>query len=255
MNENSEKIEKLYCLARDRFKEEDLNPAIESLKALLVLDFKHLDAHFMLALIYAKDQSFELSNEHFRFCLTEKYDKEELHKLIAQNHIQLQLYQDAIFELQKHLHLYKDDDDAYSLLGDIYMRQKKYNFAIKVYLEAIDITPKHAIHYYKLAKAYKENEQYKEAILETKKATALELDYHEAYFLEGTLHEYFHDYKIACECYQKAIDIDEHIALYHNNLALSLSLSGHPSQAKVAQAEAIKLEPNNQQFIRNLSNI
>jgi len=253
MNANKEKIEKLYCLAQDRFHQRDLPHAIDSLKALLVLDFKHLDAHFLLALIYAQDQSYELSNQHFRTCIEEGYKTSELYKLIALNSKQLALYKNALHELQKHLHYNPEDDDAYALMGDVYVLQKEYPYAKKVYQQAIKMDPKKPLYYYKIAHIYEAENDLKQAILEAQKALVLDANYHEVIFYIATLYAKMEAFEKAIEHYEKAISINKNIALYHHNLAISLENIQEKSKALEAHNHALTLEPQNSHYQKSLN--
>lgn len=253
MNENTEKIEKLYCLARDRFHEHDLPHAIDSLKALLALDFKHLDAHFLLALIYAQDQSYELSSQHLRACMADDYKKNELYKLIAFNSRQLALYKNALHELQKHLHYNPEDDDAYAQMGDIYLLQKEYQYAKKVYLQAIKMDPKKALYYFRIAHVYEGEDNLKQAILEAQKALALDASYHEVMFYMATLYAKMGDFKKAIDHYEKAININEDIALYHHNLAIALENICEGGKALESHNRALLLEPKNAHYQKSLN--
>lgn len=255
MNEKQEKIEKLYCLAKDRYHEQDLNQAIVSLKSLLQLDFKHLDAHFFLAQIYQKDQSFELSNQHFRNCLENGYEKLDIHKLLAFNNMQMGLYQEAIYELQKQLHLNKDDADAYAQLADVYLKQQQYHYAKKVLLQAISLDPKTASYYLKLSQILKIGNDLSDALIEVQKAIAIENDYHEAHFEAGTIYSQLGKDEQAVTHYQKAISINNIIPMYYNNLAVSLVNLNRPDEAQLEQKIALALDPQNRHFQNNLSKI
>ena len=253
MNAHEDKIEKLYCLAQDRFHQQDLSEAIDSLKALLALNFRHLDAHFLLALIYQQDQSYELSNQHFRICLKEDYKSNEIYKLIAFNSKQLALYKNALHELQKHLHINPNDDDAYALMGDIYRLQGEDNFAAKVYLEAIALNPKNPSYYLKLSHVFQMQNKASEAILEVQKAIALDHNYHEAHFFLATLYAQQEKFQEAVNAYQKAISIHNTIALYHHNLALALQELHAFKEASQAQKNALALEPLNPHYQKSLT--
>lgn len=255
MNEKQQKIEKLYCLAQDRFHEHNLAQAIDSLKALLVLDFKHLDAHFLLALIYTQDQSYELSSQHLRTCLKENYKANELYKLIAFNSKKLAMYKNALYELQKHLHYNPEDDDAYALMGEIYLFQKEYPFAKKVYLQAISMNPKKPLYYYQIAHVYEAEKNLKQSILEAQKALVLDPNYHEALFYIATLYAKMELFKKSIEHYQKAIIINENIALYHHNLAIALENIQEKSQAIASHKQALALEPKNSHYQKSLNKI
>lgn len=252
MTDDTEKIEKLFCLAQNRFHELDLAQAISSLKALLQLDFSHLEAHFLLGIIYQKDQSYELSNKHFHHCLNEKLPQKQLYKLLASNLNYLALYKDAIYQSQKYLHLYPDDDDAYALLGDIYMNQQEYHFAIKVYEDAIKLSPQHAQYYYKLSQACLLASLEHDALLNVKKALVLDTKYHEAYALQAKLYDLLHDYEHALNSYQEAIKIAPHIAVYHHDLSNIYFLTGERKLGNSALLEAIILEPHNKKYSKNL---
>ncbi len=255
MQDINEKIEKLYCLARDRFHEHDLADAITSLKALLQLDFTHLDAHFLLAQIYQKDQAYELSNQHLHNCIKAGYQGVKLLKVLAFNNMQLGLLKEAIYELQKHLRVHQDDADAYALLGDIYTKQQQYHYAKKVYLQALQLKPKEASYYLKLAHIYHTLGETSQALLEAQKALTIDPKYHQAHFLVATLYVQMGKDEAAVQSYKEAIAINNIIPIYYNNLAVTLEKLNRHEEALLEQKTALALDPDNRQFQNNLKKL
>lgn len=255
MQDINEKIEKLFCLARDRYHEQDLRPAIESLKSLLQLDFNHLDAHFLLAQIYQKDQSYELSNQHLHHCIKNGYQKVDLLKILAFNNMQLGLLKEAIYELQKHLKSHKDDADGYALLGDIYIKQQQYHYAKKVYQQAIELDPKTALYYFKLAQICHALKESSQALLEAQKALAIDPSFHQAHFLVATLYAHMDKDEQAVTSYKKAIALNNIIPIYYNNLAVSLQKLDRHDEALLEQKTALALDPDNKHFQKNLKKL
>lgn len=88
----------------------------------------------------------------------------------------------ASFFLQKSIIMKPEFDKAHYNLANIYLKEKKYNSAIKEYKEAIKYKKDFAYYYYNLGCAYLGLKNYKEAKNAFKKAISLKNDVPDFYY-------------------------------------------------------------------------
>lgn len=108
----------------------------------------------------------------------------------------------ASFFLQKSIILNPQFDKARYNLANIYLKEKRYNSAIKEYQAAIKIKKDFPYYYYNLGCAYLGQKEYKEAANAFKKAIKLKADVAEFYYNLAYAYKKLNNEKE----YQKAID-------------------------------------------------
>ena len=217
-------------------------------------NFKELDAHFFLALAYEKDEQYELAIEHLNIAQKGAYKDETILKHLAFNFYQLGNYKQSIYYLQKSLHLYRQDHEAYAMLAQNYKQQKAFSYAKKVLLEAIAIAPKVVAYYIELAKVCVHLEAYEESVRMLLKALALEAS-PVTYRLLGGVYEQMRTYDKALDAYEKAIKLNPKDALALNNKAIILYEKGQKSEAQALMQKVCALEPENRSFEKNYKRI
>ena len=246
--------EQLFHLARERFDTQNYQGAIEAFKKLLQEDFKELDAHFFLALAYEKDQQHELAIEHLTIAQKGTYKDETILKHLAFNFYQLGNYKQAIYYLQKSLHVNQDDHEAYAMLAQNYKQQKAFSYAKKVLLEAIAIAPKVVFYYIELAKVFIHLQAYDDAVRMLLKALALEQSA-ATYRLLGGVYEQMTLYDKALDAYDKALKYEPNDALALNNKAVIYFEQGKIQSAQSLMTRVRQLAPNNINFEKNYRRI
>ncbi|MBQ8887816.1 MAG: tetratricopeptide repeat protein [Candidatus Gastranaerophilales bacterium] len=108
----------------------------------------------------------------------------------------------ASFFLQKAIILNPEFDKAHYNLANIYLKEKKYNSAIKEYKLAIKYKKDFPYYYYNLGCAYLGQKEYKEAVSAFKKAIKLKSDVADFYYNLAYAYKNLNNEKE----YQKAID-------------------------------------------------
>ena len=108
----------------------------------------------------------------------------------------------ASFFLQKAIILNPEFDKARYNLANIYLKEKKYNSAIKEYKQAIKIKKDFPYYYYNLGCAYLGQKEYKEAVNSFKKAIKLKPDIADFHYNLAYAYKNLNNEKE----YQKAID-------------------------------------------------
>ena len=99
----------------------------------------------------------------------------ELLKLRAELLSKLNRNDEAIEDLSLAVEIFDEDEDAYRMRGDQYLKQKKYKQAIKDYTTAIEISPRFArASYQARANAYKQMGDLDKAASDQKKADELD---------------------------------------------------------------------------------
>ena len=247
----NQKVETYYRLAIERFHSALFDESIEAFKSLLKLDFNHMDAHYYIALAYQQIQNYELSNTHLKMCQDLGLGTQNITKHLAFNYIQMALYKDAIFILQKYLHDNAEDHEAYAQLGDIYLAQQELHFAIQMYQKASKIAPKKVDYYIQLAKLLKQDKPF-EGITQAQKALALEDQNIEALRTLASLFAQTDQHEKATIYYREALAYNLDDPMIHNNLALSYHALKNLEKAKTHLYIAIELSPENKNFQKNL---
>ena len=110
--------------------------------------------------------------------------------------------ENAIFFYKKSLNMNPEFDKAHYNLGNIYLKQKKYNSAINEYKYAIKYKKDYAYYYYNLGCAYFEQKEYDGAKVAYKKAISLKNDEPVFYYNLALVYKKLNNSKQA----QKALD-------------------------------------------------
>jgi len=100
----------------------------------------------------------------------------------------------------------KDSSNAYYLRGNKYLLRNKVDKAIDNYLKAIQINPKRAKYFYKLAKAYERKQSIKDAILNYEKTITIDPTYYWAYAGLGNICLAMGDSTQATQYYEMCIN-------------------------------------------------
>ena len=94
--------------------------------------------------------------------------------------------------------------DVYTKAG-VFFEQNKFEEAIGLYTEAINIDPSYASAYFNRALSYAILNRYSEAMADAQKVLSLEPESFDAPYVMGIIYEYQHDYETAASWYEKAL--------------------------------------------------
>jgi len=95
---------------------------------------------------------------------------------------------------------------AYNHLGNAYLKDKKYDEAMRAYRKALELEPKFAEAHYNLGNIYAQRKEYDAAIEHYNKATDYRKDFREAYYKLGEVYVKQEKYGAAIEAYKKIIN-------------------------------------------------
>ena len=94
--------------------------------------------------------------------------------------------------------------EAYTKAG-VFFEQNKFEEAIGLYTDAINIDPSYASAYFNRALSYAILNRYSEAMADAQKVLSLEPESFDAPYVMGIIYEYQHDYETATSWYEKAL--------------------------------------------------
>ncbi len=187
---------------------------------------------------------------------------EELIKLEPQNiinyfnlgniYIKLKNYNLALKNFQITVDLDKNFLQGYNNLGNIYKELKNTKEAIKFFKQAIKINPNYINAIYNLANIYSEIAMYEEASNYYKKILKINPNYIPALNNFGILLKNINMSNEALKCFEKIIDIDKNYLRAYNNIGNILIETGEVNKAIHNYKKVLKLDPNNFISYKNL---
>ncbi len=214
---NPKNPEKIYELAKEMLRKDELKLAIEIYQALAESAPKSARPLCGLAKIAVKqgklDQVFEF-----------------LTKAEASN--------------PQYVHIY-------SLRGNAFGLKKDYEHAIEAYRKAIELSPLNPLRYKDSGEILLAVQKYKEASELLEIAVKNNVEFADLYNLLSQACYYQKDYKAAAKYVRKAVEKEPDNTIYLNQLALSLKEIGEIEEAKKAYNRVIKLDPENKQALFN----
>ena len=126
-------------------------------------------------------------------------------------------YEDAIKLCNEAIELNPNNYLAYLRRGNFYYRQKQYERAIQDFDKAIQLNPNYSIAYNNRGLSYSDLKKYEIAIQDYNKAIQINSNYALAYYNRGTSYVYLKKYDLAIKDYSKAIQINPKYAEAYNN--------------------------------------
>ncbi|MBC2705564.1 tetratricopeptide repeat protein [Desulfobacula sp.] len=101
-----------------------------------------------------------------------------------------------------------NDDTAYYMRAETYLRKAQYDKAISDYTKAIQINPEYAMAYYYRGLSYVRKGQYEKAIIDFTRATEIEPKYDNPFYNRGLAYKNQGQYDKAFHDFSKAIEIN-----------------------------------------------
>lgn len=105
--------------------------------------------------------------------------------------------------------------------GNFHMKHSEFCEAVKEYSKAIELNPNNAVYFCNRAAAYSKLDQHSAAIVDCKKAIALDETYGKAYGRLGIAFSNLNKYDEARLAYENALKYDPGNAMYETNLKLA----------------------------------
>lgn len=135
--------------------------------------------------------------------------------------------------------------------GSVFLNQKNYKEAIRLYTESIQLNPKYAVVYNDRGYSYHELKQYNLAIEDFNKAIELDPQYSYPYNNRGRSYARLNNYEQAISDYNKAIQINPNSGNAYNNRGYLYDDLKEYDKAIKDYDMAIKINPNDAMYYNN----
>jgi Flp pilus assembly protein TadD len=161
-------------------------------------------------------------------------------------------YDEAIREFITAVSLKPDDADAHYNLGIAYLKQNRYDEAIKEFTTAVSLRPDFAEAHYNLGTAYGKQNRYDEAIKEFIITVTLRPDFAEAYDGLGTAYLDQNRYDEAVNEFVTAVKLKPDDADAHYNLGIAYGRQNRLDEAVKEFIAVLKRKPDDAEAHTNL---
>ena len=237
----------------------ELEKAVSELKNIIRLEPENLEAHFVLALIYAAQKRHNDAVREYELILKKVQGLEpentEIRRSLAQLYFEERRLDEAVQQFQKILAVSPGDSASHFYLGVIYEEKGQHSLAIDELKKAIAINPKDANALNSLGYIYalrQENLDDAEALV--KQALGLDPDngaYLDSlgwvYFKKGRLDEALTQLEKAAKLYSDPV--------IHDHLAEAYLQKGLTDQARQEWQKALSLDPKQNQIKEKLESL
>ena len=159
---------------------------------------------------------------------------------------QIGYWKDGISLWQRAVTVTEKNYEAHNWLGCSLSMQKRYDEAIREFLEAARLNPGFAEPFNSLGHITSSLGRVAEAVIYYQRALAVRPDYVAVHNSFGELLREEGRLDEAIDHFRKAVESEPNIAISQNNLGYALSLKGRPDEALPHFQKAVDLEPDNE---------
>jgi tetratricopeptide (TPR) repeat protein len=186
------------------------------------------------------------ANEYnlFHSAVTVSPNSAKTHYKLGIAYAEVGMYDEAIQEYRRALHIYPYYVMVFNSLGVIYFNREMYDEAIREYQKALEIKPDFAEAHMNLGIAYAKKGMYDEAIRENQKALEIKPDFAEAFCNLGDVYRDKGMYDEAISEYQQILYIDPDNAESYNSLGVAYFKKGMDDEAISEYQKALELKPD-----------
>ena len=225
-------------------KMESFKDALESYKAIVIINPEDSDGHFNLANFYKDTGDLDAAITSYQRVL-------EINPTDAEACTNLGLCWDNKSEFTKAFKSYQQAiiydpfcAVAHNNIGASFEKQGDFDKAIAQYTEAIRVSPNYAEAYNNIGNVFKDQGKLTEALEIYKKAIEIKPDYAESYRNLGITLQDQGKLEQAIMAYQKAIDINPQYTDAYNNLGGTFQTQGKLDEALRTYNKAVAISPN-----------
>jgi Tfp pilus assembly protein PilF len=178
--------------------------------------------------------------------LLEKNDYDDILRIAVSLETQGQ-YDDSIQKYLQAITLDPGRYEAYSALGDVYLKQKNYKLAVENYEKALELNPGIVKAMFNLAVSYNNLDLYDNALVNFKKVLEIQPGNFEANYHLANIHFLLNDFPEALSYYEKSLELAKksknnfEIARINYNIANTYKAQKTYTNAVRYYKEAIKL--------------
>jgi tetratricopeptide (TPR) repeat protein len=243
---NGAKDKLIYChLAEAYFKKGKIEEAIKCYEEALKISPLFHQAYEGLGDVYQSQKYFSKAIDNYEKYLRiteEKHDvpKPDVYKKLAICYINNDEHDKAIKSLKEAIEIDRNSaDEAYYILGGVFLKDGKYSDAIEAYKNAIELNPYNADAHYNLGLAFFDNGKDNYAMDSFKKANEIK-NIPNAYDLMGYILIKQEKYDSAIKSYQKAVEIAPNSRAFRLNLIEAYFVAGRFEDASVESMELLR---------------
>lgn len=214
----------------------DIASSVAEYENALRLDFKNPFLHLNLALSYLKGNQIPKAIGELNYAIQFDPEAVEPHALLALIYFSQSKTQEGTAEYETALKnaskLEPTNIDIYKSLGAVYVRQKKFQDAKKIFDLILDLAPADSEAHFLLATIYDAQLQRQGAIDELRKAIELKPDYHEALNYLGYVYVEENKYLDKAEAMiRKALTLEPNNGAYLDSLGWLYYKQGKTKEA------------------------
>ncbi len=209
---------------------------------------KNASAHYQYGIAYLADKPTEVLRAHIEFQKAVEMDDNNREAFYALGHVRFLLmkYEESIASFKQVLSIDPDYSQAHNYLGKIYASQGKYDLAIASYEEALRNskyeTPEAP--YWNLALVFIRQKKYKYAIQALNNALLMKPNITLVHNLLGKTYFKMGAHQKAIEAYEKTIQLTPDNVAAHYGLACIYQEQGDQTLSEMAFNTVLSLSPN-----------
>lgn len=208
---------------------------------------KNASAHYQYGIAYLADKPQEILRAHIEFQKASELDKNNREAFYALGHVNFLLmkHEDAITAFKQVLSIDPNYSQAHNYLGKIYASQGKYDLAIASYESALRNskyeTPEAP--YWNLALVFIRQKKYKYAIQALNNALLMKPGITLVHNLLGKTYFKMGEYQKSIEAYEKTIQITPDNVAAHYGLACAYRQQGDQTLSEMTFDTVLSLSP------------
>jgi len=224
---------------------EKFDDAIGLCDQAIAMDEKNADAYYNKGVCFFYKDSFREAID----CLNKviemdnKYEVAYYYKALSL--LNTNEHNEALKEIDRAIALHQRITDRFhKLKGDVYSNQNNYKIAIEEYKKAIKINASYAPYYYVLGSALNNAKEYKESLIYLNKAIELDPSMIDAYIDKSHTLYCIGEYQKCIDQCNLALDINSDYLLAHQNKAWALYKLGRTNEAEESCNNGLKIDGN-----------
>jgi tetratricopeptide (TPR) repeat protein len=173
--------------------------------------------------------------------------------LLVCTHLQVGYWHNSFTLLTRALKVTSGNYIAHLNLGNVFIKEKKTDEAIRQYKEAIEIYNNYPDAHYGLGIALGLQEKYDEAIKEYYTVLRLDKNYWKAGFHLANALAKIGQLDEAISCYEKVVQLHPNDVEVYNNFAMALAKKGKIKEAIEYYNKSLEIKPDSVEVLNNLS--
>lgn len=197
------------------------------------------------ALNLIKELNFSEAKELLNQILLNEPDNVEANKSLGLCNVNLNLYNEALFNFKKALDNDPEDALSWYYFGTIMEAKNDLPSAKNAFLKVIEYRKDYADAYKNLAVVYLKTQEHDKIIEFSQKLISIAPEDYQAYYVIALAYMGIKNYDEAIRLFTKAIEINPENAVLYNNLGTALMTTNRAEEALINFQKAIEADPYN----------